>query len=91
MFVRKKRNRSGSVSVQVVDKSNGYRVVKTMGSARDPEDLRRLVELGKLFIARRSKQYSLFPADQRDSAAILPHIEDGSTHPAHVPPPPSAD
>lgn len=75
MFVRKKPNRSGSVSVQVVDKSNGYRVVKTMGSARDPEDLRRLVELGKLFIARRSKQYSLFPADQRDSAAILDFVQ----------------
>ncbi|HSW44437.1 MAG TPA: hypothetical protein VLM89_02590 [Phycisphaerae bacterium] len=43
-------------------------VVKTMGSARDPEDLRRLVELGKLFIVRRSKQLSLFPADRRDSA-----------------------
>ena len=31
MFVRKKRNKSGSVSVQVIDKSNGYHVVKTIG------------------------------------------------------------
>jgi transposase len=75
MFVRKKPNRSGSVSVQVIDKSNGYRVVKTIGSARDPEDLRRLVELGKLFITRRSKQYCLFPADQRDNAVILDFIQ----------------
>lgn len=75
MFVRKKPNRSGSVSVQVIDKPNGYRVVKTIGSARDPEDLRRLVELGKLFITRRSKQYCLFPADQRDNAVILDFIQ----------------
>ena len=45
MFVRQKRNRSGSVSVQVVEKSHGYRVVKTIGSARDPEELNRLAQL----------------------------------------------
>ena len=71
MFVRRKPNRSGSVSVQVIDKSNGYRVVRTIGSTRDPEELERLVELGRLFIARHSGQYSLFPADQRDNAAVL--------------------
>lgn len=75
MFVRKKPNRSGSVSVQVVDKSNGYRVVRTIGSARDPENLRRLIEQGKLFIARRSRQYSLFPDDQRDNAVILDFVQ----------------
>ncbi|OGX04225.1 MAG: transposase [Omnitrophica bacterium RIFCSPLOWO2_12_FULL_50_11] len=38
MFVRKKRNKSGSVSVQIVDKSNGrYRVVETIGSSQDQE------------------------------------------------------
>ncbi|NTV38058.1 MAG: transposase, partial [Anaerolineales bacterium] len=58
----------------MVDKSDGYRVVKTMGSAREPEDLKRLVELGQLFITRQSKQYSLFPADQRDNAAILDFV-----------------
>lgn len=32
MFVRKKHNKSGSVSIQIVDKSNGcYRVVETVG------------------------------------------------------------
>ncbi len=75
MFVRRKPNRSGSVSVQVIDKSNGYRVVKTIGSARDPEEVGRLVELGDLFIAGRRKQYSLFPADQRDNAVILDFVQ----------------
>lgn len=74
MFVRRKPNTSGSVSVQVVDKANGYRVVKTIGTARDPQHVERLVELGRLFIARRSGQYSLFPADERDNAAVLDFV-----------------
>jgi len=71
MFVRQKRNRSGSISVQVIDKSNGYRVVKTVGSAKDPEQIDRLVEWGKLFITRQSGQYSLFPVDQHSNAVTL--------------------
>lgn len=57
MFVRQKRNQSGSISVQVIGKSDGYRVVKTIGTAHDPVDVARLVELGKLFIRRQSGQY----------------------------------
>ena len=75
MFVRKKPNPSGSVSVQVIDKASGYRVVKTLGAARDPQDVQRLVELGRLFIARRSRQYSLFPADEHDNAAVLDFVQ----------------
>lgn len=75
MFVRKKRNKSGSVSVQVIDKSKGYRVVKTMGSAHDPHEVRRLMELGELFIARRYGQYSLFPENEHDRAVIADFVK----------------
>ncbi len=75
MFVRQKPNRSGSTSVQVIDKSNGYRVVKTLGNAHDPAEVARLVELGELFIARRSGQYVLFPEDQHDHAVILGFVD----------------
>lgn len=75
MFVRKKPNASGSITVQVIDKSSGYRVVKTIGTARDPQDVQRLVELGRLFIARQSRQYSLFPADEHDNAAVLDFVQ----------------
>ncbi len=75
MFVRKKRNKSGSVSVQVIDKIRGYRVIETIGSARDPEEIRRLVALGEQFIRRESKQYDLFPEDQRDNAAVLDFVQ----------------
>ena len=70
MFVRKKKNKSGSISVQVIDKSNGYRVFKTMGSSSDPKEVQRLVELGKLFVSRREGQYSLFPEDHQSRAVI---------------------
>lgn len=46
MFVREKKNKSGSVSVQVIDKANGYRVFKTIGSAVDPDEIRKLVLRG---------------------------------------------
>ena len=71
MFVRQKRNRSGLICVQVIDKTNGYRVVKTIGSSRDPEEIIRLVELGKAYITRQSGQYSLFPVDQQSNAVAL--------------------
>src|SRR3990172_7881465 len=45
MFVRKKKNKSGIVSVQIIDKSSGsYKVYKTIGSSAD----KKMVE--KLFI-----------------------------------------
>ena len=74
MFVRKKKNRSGSVSVQVIDKSKAYRVVKTIGSSKEPEQIRRMFELAKLFIAHQNKQYSLFPKDQQSNAAVLDFV-----------------
>lgn len=76
MFVRKKPNRSGSVSVQVIDKSHhGYQVVETIGSARDPQEIARLVALGEQFIRRQSKQYALFTEDQRANAAVLDFVQ----------------
>jgi hypothetical protein len=38
MFVRKKKNPSGVVSVQIIDKSTGqYRVLKTIGSSSEEQ------------------------------------------------------
>ena len=44
MFVRKKLNNSGSISVQIIDKSTGkYRLIKTIGSSNDPTVIEKLV------------------------------------------------
>jgi len=75
MFGRQKRNQSGSISVQVIGKSHGYRVVKTIGTAHDPADVARRMEPGELFIRRQSGQYDHFPDNQRDDAVILDFVQ----------------
>ena len=40
MFVRKKKNKSGTVSIQIIDKSRGnYRVAHTVGTSSDPDEI----------------------------------------------------
>lgn len=51
MFVRRKINKCGSISVQVIDKSSGcYRVVKSVGIGRTEIEITRLEEWGRQFI-----------------------------------------
>lgn len=48
MFVRQKKNKSGVISVQVIDKSSGrYVVYKTIGSSSDSNEIVHLVALAK--------------------------------------------
>lgn len=55
MFVRKKRNKSGSISVQILKKINrNNKVLKTVGSSSDPEEIeflyqKALFELPRLY------------------------------------------
>jgi len=45
MFVRKKKNRSGSVSIQIIKKiSSSNKVLKTIGSSSDPQEIERLFQ-----------------------------------------------
>lgn len=51
MFVRKKKNKSGVVSVQIIDKSSGkYKMVKTIGSSSDPGEIDILYNQGLDYI-----------------------------------------
>jgi hypothetical protein len=48
MFVRKKPNKSGVISIQVIDKSSGkYKLIKTIGSSSDPKIVEQLYKQGK--------------------------------------------
>jgi len=61
MFLRNLKNRSGSLSVQIIQKSRGkYKVVKTIGSGRTEQELSQLTLVGKQEIERLSKQTGLF-------------------------------
>jgi transposase len=47
MFVRKKKNRSGSVSIQIIKKINRTnKVIKSIGSSKDPDEVERLFQKG---------------------------------------------
>jgi len=61
MFLRNLKNRSGSLSVQIIQKTRGkYKVLKTIGSGRTDQELSQLTLLGKQEIERLSKQPELF-------------------------------
>ena len=51
MYWRKKKNKSGVVSVQIIDKSSGkYKVIKTIGSSAIEADIDKLVLEAQQFI-----------------------------------------
>ena len=61
MFVRRRNNKSGSTSVQIIDKSSGkYRVVKHIGTADDEAEIKYLEKLAHRAIPDLSNQSSMF-------------------------------
>jgi Transposase DDE domain len=65
MFVRKKPNKNGSISVQIIDKSSGkYVLYRTVGSSKIKQDIDAFFFAGKQEIAELSKQAEL-PFNQK--------------------------
>jgi len=61
MFIRKKPNASGSLSVQVIQKINRrYKVIKTIGSAITQQEIDKLVDIARQEIDRLIAQPKLF-------------------------------
>lgn len=57
MYVRRKKNKSGVVSVQVIDTSGSFdRLVKTIGHSKDPAEILKLVQEGQLLIIEITQQ-----------------------------------
>jgi len=76
MFVRKKRNASGSVSIQIIDKSDGYKVVQTIGSADNPDDIEKLWQKGLQIVHKiPSEQQQLFPVKTESDLVVENAIE----------------
>ena len=81
MFVRRKKNRSGSTSVVVADKSSGvFKELKVVGVGTTDKEIRALVKEGKEWIAHYGGQQTiLFPDDadeqlKQDKEAMTEHI-----------------
>lgn len=69
MYLRKKRNKSGSISVVVVDKSSGkYKEIKTIGIAKIEKEVSSLIEQGRRWISDYDKR--LYPKLDFDGRAV---------------------
>ena len=63
MYIRLLKNRSGSVSIQIISKSRGrYKVVKTVGCATTQHEIEKLTLLAKQQINELHQQLMLFPS-----------------------------
>ncbi len=71
MFVRCKKNKSGSISVQLVEKRHGrYAVIQTVGCAKDPDEVARLTLKAKDRIMNPEGQQRLFSIKSRNDLVI---------------------
>lgn len=73
MYVRRKRNRSGSISIVVVDKSRGkYREIKAFGTSIDPDEVDRICLEASRWISKFGGQQEM---DFSESARALAGVK----------------
>ena len=77
MFVRKKINKSGKISVQIIDKSRGkYKVVKTIGSSFDQIDVEKFLANAQNWINAQKGELELdFSNSSQQILSVLDSIE----------------
>lgn len=77
MFVRKKINQSGKICVQVIDKKQGkYKVLHTVGSSFDVEEVGRFVLVAKSWIKQYTGRLSFdFNLSEQSVVNVLDNIE----------------
>ena len=82
MFVRKKNNRSGTVSVVIVSKQSGaYKEISTLGTSSKESEIEEMVRRGKDWIRQQDTLPDMFNQYDREKAAretieyFLDHIE----------------
>lgn len=85
MFVRKNRNRSGSVSIQIISKNNGrYRVVQTLGSSSDSDEIALLTLAAKQIITHPQGQLKLLSLKSPDDLVVETFVHTLSNSQVHT-------
>jgi transposase len=77
MFVRKKKNPSGIVSIQIIDKSWGkYKVLRTVGSSSDTIEIEKLYNQGKKWVASQIDGGDMFSLheEQREEKQVTDYL-----------------
>jgi len=82
MFIRKKKNHSGTISVVVIDKSNNrFCELKTIGTSSDEKKIDEFCEEGKKWISKQSGKIDMLAAqtqieEEREVVDnLIPNIE----------------
>ncbi len=69
MFIREKKNTSGSISIQIISKEKGrYKVVKSLGSATQLQEIEKLKQEARQQIREMENQLELF--ESRDDKLV---------------------
>ena len=77
MFVRKKKNRSGTTSVVVIDKSGGsFRELKTIGVSSDEKEIAGFYQQGKKWISAHCGNRDMFALaeQQREEKQVTEYL-----------------
>jgi transposase len=77
MFVRRKKNRSGTTSIVVVDKSGGrFRELKTIGTSFDEKEIVEYYRLGKKWISIQRGERDIFAEheQQREEKQVTDYL-----------------
>jgi len=77
MFIRKNKNRSGSTSVIVIDKSGGrFRTLKTIGISSNKSTISELCDTGREWICTQKGEQDLFVVhdQQREEAQVTDYL-----------------
>lgn len=77
MFVRKKKNKSGVISIQIIDKSSGkYKMVKTIGSSNNLIEIENLILKGENWIKEKLGIIEIdFENSKQNTEQLLNNIE----------------
>ena len=68
MFLRKKKNRSGTTSIVVVDKRKGiYREIITIGTSKDISEIESLCQQGKKWISHNLGEQDVFEVHDKEN------------------------
>lgn len=85
MFVRKKKNKSGIVSIQIIDKSSGkYKMIKTIGSSSDPIEIDELYQQGLDYIQHFEGQKTINFTSQDFKDTVKQSIQNISIEGIHL-------
>jgi len=72
MFIRQKRNKSGSISVQIISKSGGlYRVVKSIGSGKSEQEISALMLKARSILKQLEGNLELFTDEEETQYAHI--------------------